>query len=132
VVMLAGGIGVTPFRAMVEDAIARGLEHSLLLVHSNRTPAEAPFLDELQRWSRDHARFAYRPTMTQAVDPVAAWSGERRRVGPDLLADLLPAERSEPLYYVAGPERFVSGALAALAEVGVDEDRVHHEEFAGY
>ena len=49
-VMLAGGIGVTPFRAMVEDTLLRSSEHSLLPIHSNRTPEEAPFLDEFARW----------------------------------------------------------------------------------
>ncbi len=132
VIMLAGGIGVTPFRAIVEDAITRGLEHSLLLIHSNRTPEEAPFLDELQRWSRSNRRFVYRPTMTQPAPSLEAWIGERRRVGPELLADLVPTDRNTSLYYVAGPDRFVRGAVAALASVGVDEDRIRFEEFPGY
>jgi len=50
VVMLAGGIGVTPFRAMAEDASARSLLHDLALIHSNRTPEETPFLAQLKRW----------------------------------------------------------------------------------
>jgi ferredoxin-NADP reductase len=132
VVMLAGGIGITPFRAITEDAIGRRLEHSLLLIHSNRTPEEAPFLEELQGWSRSNPRFVYRPTMTQSVDSARAWTGERRRVGRELLADLLPADRNGPLYYVAGPERFVKGVVDALASVNVQEDRIRFEEFAGY
>ncbi len=132
VIMLAGGIGVTPFRAIVEDALARGLEHSLLLIHSNRTPEEAPFLEELQGWSRGNQHFVYRPTMTRPVRSTEAWTGERRRVGPELLADLLPADRNTSLYYVAGPERFVKGAIDALAAVDVDEDRIRFEEFPGY
>lgn len=132
VVMLAGGIGITPFRAMVEDAIARGLEHSLLLIHSSRTPEEAPFLEELQRWSRGNQRFVYRPTMTQSVSSPETWAGERRRVGPELLADLLPSERNTYLYYVAGPGGFVKGVVDSLATVHVDEDRIRLEEFPGY
>lgn len=131
VVMLAGGIGVTLFRAIIEDAIARGLEHPLLLVHSNRTPEEAPYLEELQRWSREHPRFVYQPTMTRAADSAAAWTGERRRVGQALLADLLPADR-DALYFVAGPDRFVQGAVEALGAAGVDEARIGVEEFSGY
>jgi ferredoxin-NADP reductase len=132
VVMLAGGIGITPFRAIVEDAIARGLEHSLLLIHSNRAPEEAPFLEELQRWSRDNQRLVYRPTMTQSVRSTEAGSGERRRVGPELLSDLLPTDRNASLYYVAGPERFVKGVIEALKALEMDEDRLRFEEFAGY
>lgn len=132
VVMLAGGIGVTPFRAMVEDAIDRRLEPSMLLVHSNRTPEEAPFLQELQLWGRGNPRFAYHPTMTQSGPSAEAWTGERRRVGPELLSDWLPADRNASLYYVAGPERFVKAVVDALATVGVDQERIRFEEFPGY
>lgn len=132
VVMLAGGVGVMPFRAMVEDASARELEHSLLLIHSNRTVEEAPFLDELERWSHTRRRFAYRPTMTQPSLSPAEWAGERRRIGAELLAELLPTGRGSALYYIAGPDRFVKGATEALASLNVDPDDIRVEEFPGY
>ena len=187
VYLLAGGIGVTPFRSMVEDSRERSLDHTLTLIHSNRTPEEAPFLEELIRWGVESAketsggkkprpardksgsagkngtagtagnsgansgaggnsgstgasalatsgrpRFVYVPTMTQAARSTRGWKGERRRVAPDLLDDLLPTDRNSPIYYVAGPERFVQGAVGALKTVGVDEDRIRFEEFPGY
>jgi ferredoxin-NADP reductase len=184
VFLLAGGIGVTPFRSMVEDTRERSLDHTLTLIHSNRTPEEAPFLEELIRWGVESAketsggkqprpprgkagsaakngasgangggstnsgggdsggastlaasgrpRFVYVPTMTQAARSARGWKGERRRVAPDLLGDLLPPDRNAPVYYVAGPERFVQGAVGALKTVGVDEDRIRFEEFPGY
>src|SRR4030095_7283452 len=55
VVMLAGGVGITPFRAMVEDTLERSLDHTLSLIHSSRTPEEAPFLEELLRWGVESA-----------------------------------------------------------------------------
>ena len=186
VYFLAGGIGVTPFRSMIEDTRERSLDHTLTLIHSNRTPEEAPFLEELIRWGVEsaketshgkkprhphkgpspagkngasgangggssssgggnsgstgasalitpgRARFMYVPTMTQAARSARGWKGERRRVAADLLDDLLPRDRNAPIYYVAGPERFVQGAVEALKTVGVDEDRIRFEEFPGY
>jgi len=164
VFLLAGGIGVTPFRSMIEDTRERSLDHTLTLIHSNRTPEETPFLEELIRWGVESAketsigkkpransgsgnsgttgastlttsgrpRFVYIPTMTQAALSTRGWKGERRRVAPDLLDDLLPSDRNAPIYYVAGPERFVKGAVGALKTVGVDEDQIRFEEFAGY
>jgi len=172
VYLLAGGIGVTPFRSIVEDSRERSLDHTLTLIHSSRTPEEAPFLDELIRWGVESAketsggkvprhhrwesadkggttelsgflgaptiaasgrpRFVYVPTMTQAARSQRGWQGERRRIAPDLLDDLLPQNRLAPLYYVAGPPRFVQGAVGALQKVGVDEDRIRFEEFPGY
>ena len=37
-----------------------------------------------------------------------------------------------PIYYIAGPPAMVAGARQTLGEVGVDEDDIRREEFAGY
>jgi len=132
VVMLAGGIGVTPFRSMIEDVIYRGLKHSLLLVHSSRTPEDAPFLEEFQRWSGDGKGFSYLPTMTDLPHSQAAWNGERRRIGPEFLGELLPKLYGNPLFYAAGPERFVKAAVETLNGLNVDEERIRFEDFPGY
>lgn len=132
-VLLAGGIGITPFRAMAEEAVTRPSDRTLTVIHSNRTPSETPFLEELAGWAmRSAGRLRYVPTMTRAASAATPWSGETRRVGPELLADLLPAERGAARYFVAGPEGFVKGAAGSLLELGVDEDLVTTEEFPGY
>jgi ferredoxin-NADP reductase len=139
--LLAGGVGITPFRAMVQDTLERSLDHTLTLIHSNRKPEEAPFLLELLKWGTEDAkrtpdgrrpRFRYIPMMTQVEEAVESRPWERGRVSPELLADVLPAERNLPLYYVAGPQRFVHGAVDSLGSVGVDEGRIRYEEFPGY
>ncbi|HEX7078299.1 MAG TPA: FAD-dependent oxidoreductase [Candidatus Eisenbacteria bacterium] len=132
-VLLAGGIGITPFRAMAEEAISRPADRTLTVIHSNRTPSEAPFLEELAAWAaRSGGRFRYVPTMTRGGAAAIPWAGETRRVGPALLAELLPADRGAARYFVAGPEGFVKGAAGSLLELGVDEDLVTAEEFPGY
>jgi len=109
---LAGGIGITPFRAMIEDVITRGLEHRVELIHSNRTPEDAPFYAELTAWAKENPRFVYRPTMTDAGP---GWTGERRKIGRELFGEWLPADRNAPVYYEAGPEGFVKAAVEQQA-----------------
>jgi ferredoxin-NADP reductase len=131
-VLLAGGIGVTPFRAMAQDPIERSLDHTLTLIHSNRTPEEAPFLLELLNWATNNdARFRYTPTMTKPERSKKPWKGERRRVDPASLREWLP-KGGASVHYVAGPEGFVKGAAEALRAAGVDEDQIRTEEFPGY
>jgi len=132
VVMLAGGIGVTPFRAIAEDAVARSLPNDLSLIHSNRTPEETPFLADLKRWTTAHHRFTYLPTMTRMAASHAPWLGERRRVDAAFLDDVLDDRRAEASYMVAGPPRFLAGVRDALAAVGVPAERVQYDEFEGY
>jgi ferredoxin-NADP reductase len=130
-VFLAGGIGVTPFRAMAQDAIERSLDHTLTLIHSNRTPEETPFLLELRNWATKNDRFEYKPTMTRPERSKKGWKGERRRVEAAALREWLP-KGGASVHYVAGPERFVKGATEALLGSGVDEDLIRAEDFPGY
>lgn len=46
-VILAGGIGITPFRSMLVRAAHEKLPHRIFLFFSNRRPEDAPFLAEL-------------------------------------------------------------------------------------
>lgn len=132
VVMIAGGIGVTPFRSMLEDASARALELDLSLIHSNRTPEETPFLNELKRWTTGNRRFTYLPTMTQMEKSQGSWIGARRRIDAAFLDEVLDEQRGRALYMLAGPARFVTGMRAALEQAGVPDDRVRSEDFPGY
>ena len=132
IVMLAGGIGVTPFHAIVEDANARSLLNDLSLIHSNRTPEETPFLAQFKRWTTGNHRFAYLPTMTQAEKSHEPWLGARGRIDAHFLDDVLDDRRNDAKYMVAGPKGFVDAAVAALKEVGVRDDRILAEDFPGY
>jgi len=132
IVMLAGGIGVTPFRAMAEDAVARSLPYDISLIHSNRTPEETPFLHDLKRWMTAHGRFNYLPTMTRMEQSSVPWLGERRRVDAPFLDAVLDDHRAEAMYMAAGPPRFVRAAKEALLAVGVPEARIQVDEFDGY
>lgn len=133
IVLLAGGIGVTPFRAMIQDAVARSSRMELSLIHSARTPEEAPFYDEFRRWAATHPHLAYVPVMTQAETSAVPYLGERRRLDATVLEEMLDdATRNEALYMIAGPPRFVSGMAAALAELRIPGARIRSDEFTGY
>lgn len=132
VVMIAGGIGVTPFRAMLQEAIATSARADLSLLHSGRTPEETPFLDEFRRWAATHPHFTYLPTMTQAERSPHTWLGERRHIDARFLGEVLDDDAHTALYMVAGPPAFVDGVAGALATVGVPAERVLRDAFDGY
>ena len=52
VVLLAGGIGITPFMSMLRHEEREGSRRERVLLYSNRSPADAPFLTELHRLAR--------------------------------------------------------------------------------
>lgn len=130
-VCIAGGIGITPFRSIVRDALARRLPHEITLIYSNRNPEGAAFLEELQRLAREHPSLTFVPTMTQADSSRQPWEGERRRVDATFLSEHA-GDLARPIFYVAGPPRLVAGVAQALLAAGVDPGRVLSDEFDGY
>jgi ferredoxin-NADP reductase len=124
-VFLAGGIGITPFLAMMRDAAKRQLPHHITLIYSNRRPRDAAFLAELERLQGP--RFRLVTTMTDAPE----WRGEKRRIDRKLLVAHVPDVRA-PMYYFAGPPGMTMAVQGMLKELGLSEDDMRSEEFYGY
>ncbi len=129
-VLLAGGIGITPFRSIIEDATRRKLPHHITLLFSNTSASAAPFLDDLQAFARENPNFTLAPTITDAA-PGEPWTFETGRID----AAFLEARVSDPadaVFYIAGPAGFVAAMAAMATEIGADPDSVKTEEFPGY
>jgi ferredoxin-NADP reductase len=140
-VVLTGGIGITPFRSMaVEAAHQGGFDQRVVLVHSNRRPAEAPFLAELRRLAERDPNLDFVPTMTD-LDPSEEWPGEKSPIDVSLLRRHLEGVSSavyflegpvEPIYYLTGPPGLVRALRSMLVDLGVEESDIRTEEFTGY
>lgn len=130
-VFLAGGIGITPFRSMICQAARDRAPRSLMLLFSNRSPADAPFLDELLQLSRDYAYFRIVPTMTAVAPSDVQWSGRVGVIDAPLLRSIR-AEAANAVYYVAGPPGFVAAMRDLLQQQAIDDDDIRGEEFFGY
>ena len=130
-VLLAGGIGITPFYSMAVDAAARKLPHKIVLMFSNRRPEDAAFLEELARLHEQNLNFTFVGTMTDMESSVQEWKGERGYINADMLKKYVD-QTSMPIYYIAGPAGMVAALRKVLTESGVSNDDIRTEEFTGY
>ena len=130
-VMLAGGIGITPFRAMAVQAAHDRCPVRMHLFYSNRRPEDAAFLAELQTLQYSNSNYRLIATMTQAQTSAHPWLGERGFIGREMLERYLPDPRAA-IYYVAGPPAMTAAMQQMLAALGLDEEAVRSEEFFGY
>ncbi|HSK60240.1 MAG TPA: ferredoxin reductase family protein [Actinomycetospora sp.] len=116
-VLLAGGVGITPMMSMLRTLADRGDDRTHRLVVAQRG-TEPLFADELTALGR---RLDLRVTRT-----------EGRRIDAALLAEVLPhdpASRAALDYFVCGSPSVLTGSLAALEQLGVPAGRVHTEQF---
>ena len=130
-VLLAGGIGVTPFVSMLREAAHSKLARDLWLFYSNRRPEDAAFLGELAALSRRHARCRFVGTMVEMDKSKQPWSGETGFLDRAMLERHLKS-LGESVYYIAGPPGLVEAMRKMLAGAGVAGDATHTDEFFGY
>ena len=131
VVMLAGGIGITPFMSMLGHAERAQLAAPRTLLYSNRRPEDAPFIAELQALAARDPRLKLVATMTEMDKSAQPWSGERALLDAAFLERHL-AHGAAPVYYIAGPPGLVSAMGKLLREAAVPEADIRTDEFFGY
>ncbi len=127
VVFITGGIGITPVRSMVLQALDEGDNRAITLFYANRRLGDAAFLHELQQACAGRSNYELVAILTQD----SSWQGEKGHLDGAMLRRHLP-DLTAPLYYLDGPPGLVSAMKSVLEGAGVSDDRVRTEEFAGY
>jgi ferredoxin-NADP reductase len=130
-VMLAGGIGITPFRSMICQAVKAHAGYRLILFYSNRRPGDAAFLGELQGLAQQHPDFTLVATMTDLGASAEGWSGITGYINREMLMKF-GGDLTGAVYYTAGPPALVAAMKGMILDAGVDEDDINSEGFAGY
>ena len=122
--LIAGGTGIAPLRAMLYDALAWAAPPDICLVYSARTPDDFAFVPEL-RQLRDEGRITLKRTVTRGAGD--DWKGCRRRIDTDLLSPLVSPASTVCL--VCGPDSLVEDVPRWLLELGVPAGRIRREEY---
>lgn len=130
-VLIAGGIGITPFMSILRQAAHDELAQDLVLLYSNRRPEDAAFLAELQQLAENNPRFRLVATMTEMSKSAKPWQGRTGLIDETLVRTAGDA-LAQPIYYLAGPPVMVAALRQTLNLAGIDDDDIRSEEFLGY
>lgn len=127
-VFLIGGIGVTPIRSMIADAIHNKSNQSLTLLHSNKTPADAPFAEDFKSLASENSNFTYIPVSSEKAE---GYTGETGYIDAEMVKRHV-SDIKTPIYYLSGPAGMVKAMRELLIGLEVNEDNIRTEEFSGY
>jgi ferredoxin-NADP reductase len=122
--LLAGGTGIAPLRAMLHSALSRPQPPSVTVVYSTRTPAEFAFIGEFRRLSRQ-GRIRLCTTITRGTGE--AWRGRRGRIRQAWINSLV--KNRAPLCFVCGPESFVADVTSMLRKARVPARNIRRERY---
>jgi ferredoxin-NADP reductase len=128
IVMIAGGIGITPFISVLRSEAQAERPRPMALIYSNRRPEDAAYLDELRALEQRLDSFRLIVTMTgDSVD----WDGETRRIDADMVKEA-SRDLPRPHYYIAGTPDMCEAMRQMFDDMGIADDDIHSEDFTGY
>ncbi|MEU5307578.1 ferredoxin reductase family protein [Streptomyces sp. NPDC021562] len=112
--LIAGGVGVTPIRALLED-----LEGHAVVIYRVGTDRDAVLYDELRDLAVAKGAELHLVTGPPVPDRLAA--GELARLVPDI------ADRD---VFLCGPPPMMNAVLRSLGDLGVPKPQIHFERFS--
>lgn len=127
IVFLAGGIGITPVRSILRQAVIEKRHNPFALFYSNRRPEDASFCEEIQNFSGLNYRCI--DTLTQNKG-ACSWQDESGYICADMLKKYL-TEIPQALYYVVGTTVFIGAMEKMLKELGVPDINIKKDPFTG-
>jgi ferredoxin-NADP reductase len=125
VLLVGGGSGVVPLRAILRHHEAVGSMAAMHLVYSARTLDDVIYRRELD--ALVGPRRAVTLTLTQ--EPAPDWAGRRGRVDAGLLAEVGWPPTVQPHCYLCGPTAFVEAVGDALVRLGHEPGCIRTERF---
>jgi len=132
VVLIAGGIGLTPMVSMLNAIEERGFDREVFFFYGVRDEAESVMMDHLTTIARANPeRFHLHMCYSGAADaePLSHpdLPSHRERVSVDLFKRVLPSSNFD--YYICGPPPMMDSVTHDLREWGVPDAHVHFESF---
>ena len=126
-VLVAGGVGITPMMSMLRTLAHRRDDRPHLLLVGAKTVDDLLFRDELA----DLARRLHLTVVEVVSAPPPWWTGRTGRVDRRLLDEVLPRAVHTGGFdvYICGPPAMLEGVSTALDELGVPAAHVHTEQF---
>ena len=124
-VLLGGGSGFVPLRAMLRHRAAAGSDVPTRALYSARALHEVIYREELAALEASSLDLY----LTLTREQPAGWSGYARRIDRELLAEVVFPAAEQPLIYICGPTAFVETAADLCVRLGHAPAYIRTERF---
>ncbi|WP_321815981.1 MULTISPECIES: NO-inducible flavohemoprotein [unclassified Paraburkholderia] len=129
VVLMSGGVGITPMASMLATLLAARSERQITFAHACRNARVHAFSDWLRRSAAEHPnlkRAVFYEAVSADDQPGKDYDFEGRMDIARIEADVMLPDAD---YYICGPVAFMRAQREALVARGVDAARIHTEIF---
>lgn len=129
IVLLSGGIGITPMLSMLKSLVHQRIQTPVYFIHGARNSRVHALAGEVRHLASEctnlHTHFRYDAPL--AGDLQQKCCDSIGMIDLKFLSQVLPGNDAE--FYFCGPKPFMVGLYQGLKDWGVDESRIHFEFF---
>lgn len=119
---IAGGIGITPIRAMIPVFLNQN--RNSVLLYSNRFVDGITFKNELDNLATNKNFSVY-----HVISRDLKWNGEKGSIDEEKILRIVPDFKERDIY-LCGPVPMMTTLRNALIKLGLKPNRIHFEKFA--
>ena len=121
IVLIAGGVGITPMMSITRYLTERSWAGEIFLLYACRAPIDFIFADAFAALQRMNPRLHVTVTMSRPEG--TDWKGPRGHLTKELLTATVPNLASRRIH-LCGPPSMMDSTKAILAELGVPPDQI--------
>lgn len=124
VLYIAGGIGITPIRSMIEQQALMGESGNAVLLYGNRSESDTIFLQELHEISQRIGM-----PIHNVLSDQKGYKGELGFIDQEKIGRLVPDVRERDVF-LCGPPPMMAAIVKQLKAIGVPDSQIHYERFS--
>jgi CDP-4-dehydro-6-deoxyglucose reductase len=127
IVLIAGGSGLAPIRALMQQITAEKIQTPVTLIFGARTQQDLYCLEEIEGFaSAMNGRFKFLPVLSVEKNS-DAWRGAVGNCPDAITPEMIDAKTSHA--YLCGPPLMIDAAIDRLKAIGLDEKRIYFDKF---
>ncbi|MGD8189659.1 NO-inducible flavohemoprotein [Brevibacillus ginsengisoli] len=132
VVLLCGGVGLTPLMSMLNTLVAEQPERNVTYISAALNGKVHAFNDHIQKVTADHSQVkSYVVYQSPTDEDKAARNYDKEGyITLDWLKEIVSDKNAD--FYFCGPTPFMKAIYKALKQWGVSPDRIHYEFFGSF
>jgi ferredoxin-NADP reductase len=129
VVLISAGVGITPMISMLNTLIADRFRGPVFFLHGTRNGSEHAFAGHVRSLARIHKNIKIHVAYSRprSEDLLGKDYDRHGRIGIEVIQAVVPNPYGD--FFLCGPSAFMKVVYEALAQWGVELERIHFEFF---
>lgn len=126
IVLVAGGVGITPMMSVIRYLTDIGWHGDIFLLYCCRTTSDFIFREELEQLQQRNSNLSVFATMTRSAGTV--WMGLKGRFSAEIIDHLVPDITTRRIH-VCGPPAMMDAVVQMMKDLKVPDEQVKTEAF---